>query len=383
MAHLVGSYESVVAALYMAVADAEQWPEALRELGRWAGGADVCRLTGWDDQASQSPLFVRASETLDNPSLEDHEASYFTHYRPLDPRLPMAARHFAQRIGSCEQHLSKGEVDRGEFFQDFMRKKCDVRWTAGGRVFSEGPVYVDFALERVRQRGDFQVEDVARLHAIEPHLRRALAAHMRLSKAQILRAISSEALDATDHGVIAVDPHSRILLANKRAEAMLRTECYVVAREGRLLSATGLELAGAIARVAANGQPVGVQLMPRSRDALEPACSATLTRISEGSPAQGLPWHRTGGPVVLCALTVHGRQRHASVRQMMDLFGLTAAQSRVARCLLSGSTAEEVATALDVRISTVRTHISVLLRKTQSRNVAALCSLLSNLPSVR
>lgn len=103
-----------------------------------------------------------------------------------------------------------------------------------------------------------------------------------------------------------------------------------------------------------------------------------LVLVGAGGEENPLP-----APVHVVGL-LHARTgRRPSGRQLMQLFGLTAAEARVARCLLAGLSPDEAADELAVRIATVRTQIRAVLAKTGSRNQVALLSHLASLPAVR
>ena len=65
-------------------------------------------------------------------------------------------------------------------------------------------------------------------------------------------------------------------------------------------------------------------------------------------------------------------QRVPSVWAMRELYGLTATEARVAQALVSQLAPQEIADALDVAISTVRTHLRVAYSKVGATSQADL-----------
>jgi DNA-binding CsgD family transcriptional regulator len=71
-------------------------------------------------------------------------------------------------------------------------------------------------------------------------------------------------------------------------------------------------------------------------------------------------------------------------QQLKDLFGFTAAESRVANALLAGQSVEDISVAASVRRDTVRAHVKRMLAKTGSRRQSDLQKLLVKaLPNLR
>jgi len=77
------------------------------------------------------------------------------------------------------------------------------------------------------------------------------------------------------------------------------------------------------------------------------------------------------------------RRRVASARQLMQLFGLTAAEAQLARALAHGRTAEGYARAQGVAVSTVRSHLRAALVKTGTRRQLELVSLIMGIAPIR
>jgi DNA-binding CsgD family transcriptional regulator len=63
-----------------------------------------------------------------------------------------------------------------------------------------------------------------------------------------------------------------------------------------------------------------------------------------------------------------------------QLFGLSAAETRVAERLMMGDSPEQAATTLSIKTSTARWHLASLYRKTGTSRQAQLVRLLLSLP---
>jgi DNA-binding CsgD family transcriptional regulator len=72
--------------------------------------------------------------------------------------------------------------------------------------------------------------------------------------------------------------------------------------------------------------------------------------------------------------------RTPSERDLAEFFGLSPAENRLTGALLAGKTMREAATDFGVRITTLRTQLSSILRKVGVNRQAELIRVLSNIP---
>lgn len=86
---------------------------------------------------------------------------------------------------------------------------------------------------------------------------------------------------------------------------------------------------------------------------------------------------------IACLVFPLGRRRIASARQLMSMFGLSAAESRLARALCHGETLEEFAEAQGVKIPTVKTQLRSVFAKTQTDRQVTLVTLIAGIPPLR
>jgi len=86
---------------------------------------------------------------------------------------------------------------------------------------------------------------------------------------------------------------------------------------------------------------------------------------------------------VLCVLSRLDQRRFATVRQLMELFGLSAAEARLTRALCQGNSLEEYASDQGLKQPTVRTQLRSVLAKTGSGRQATLIRLVAGIPAIR
>jgi len=177
-------------------------------------------------------------------------------------------------------------------------------------------------------------------------------------------AIAALAVRALDLALVVVDSRRRILLTNPACEEILRTKDSLMRRDGRL--------AGCV--------------LDRD-DALE----GMLRRLGSGRATVG----RIGE---LCTIGIAlGRSRRRFLLLLMDgrrplpcpvdhvaqLFRLTPAEARLACALASGSTLMQHARSSAVALSTVRTQLRHVLRKSSLHRQSDLVRVIAALPGLR
>jgi len=86
---------------------------------------------------------------------------------------------------------------------------------------------------------------------------------------------------------------------------------------------------------------------------------------------------------ILCLVAPLDGRRIATVRQLMDFFGLSAAEARLARAICHGDSVEEYARDQGLRLPTVRTQLSSIFSKTGTKRQATLVRLIAGIPVVR
>jgi DNA-binding CsgD family transcriptional regulator len=189
-----------------------------------------------------------------------------------------------------------------------------------------------------------------------------------------MASVAVQALDQLAAGVIVTDSGAEVVEMNRAGEGILRLEDGLLIRNDRLCALRVFEtarVAKLIAGATAEGKPgaaAGRTLIGRC-DRL-PACVLTVAplRIGDFFDARRLAMVVVVDPV-----------RHApSEADLVEFFGLSPAEARVAAALLIGKTLAEIAAASGVRITTVRTQLASILRKVGADRQADLVRILSS-----
>lgn len=188
------------------------------------------------------------------------------------------------------------------------------------------------------------------------------------------RSMLEHMLDIVDYGMLLLEPNGRVVFANQAA----RTELH----DHPLLSLQGTTLQ---VHHASDVAPLRDALAA----ALHKGCQKLLTLGDEGSTWLSIavmPLLEPGATSAGGALLLLGKRRlcdELSVDAFARQHALTMAEQRVLRLLCGGSRPGEIAGALGVALSTVRTQTACILEKTGMPGIGALLRELSRLPPLR
>jgi DNA-binding CsgD family transcriptional regulator len=175
---------------------------------------------------------------------------------------------------------------------------------------------------------------------------------------ETLEEAKDAALDRLDDGVILINHRAQLLFANRTASSIVAL-------------GDGLTLTGKTVRamVVADNR----RLKRLIADAASGKCGGTM-RVSRPSLAEPFlllvsptrpqgPWPIELGPVVIIFITDPERAPKLELRQLADLFGLTATEAKVALSIASGKSGPECGRELRMSSHTVHTHMRCIFRK--------------------
>ncbi len=213
-------------------------------------------------------------------------------------------------------------------------------------------------------RGPIEPETMEALRLLAPHLRRAVQISRLIDMSANATATFEAALAAMSSGAVLVEADMTIVYSNPTARQMLAEGDAIQSVDGRLELSTVLV-------------PDQLELAVRAATSAE----AELGRRGIGIPAR----RRDGTPVVLHVLPLEqragrkgglwdstaavfiadtGGQAAVPIDALSILFDLTPTESRVLELVTEGRSALEIAGALAVAPSTIKTHMLNLFAKT-------------------
>ena len=370
MVHIVDESDRLLALvqrLYAAPGSNEGWEDFLLDL-----------RTAFEGTAASfvSHHFVSQQGSVSLTVGLDPEAvsAYQRYWSAFDPWAcsPVTRTLTSGSVVAGDQLVTHAEMRRTRFYNDYGRHHDVVRCIVGTSEAERDAVSV-LSVNRSDAGQPFDRPEAALLRALMPHLHRALQLHRRLAGAQALVDGSTAALDRLAHGVILVDASERVMLANRTAAEILRARDGLSVLDRALFGARVQDtntlrtlIAEAIATSTGNGIGAGGMVLlgrPSGRAALRILVTPVARRNVLFGPAQA---------AACIFITDPERFPLPSSAHIQQVFGLTAAETRVAVAMLDGKTVERLADELCISRNTARTHLQRLFAKTGTARQADL-----------
>ena len=312
------------------------------------------------DGESRYPL-LRATGSL-QPILAD----YVGHYGQIDPIMGGMEHRPAGLPLTDEMILPRSELTRTEFYNDFARR-YDLDNCICAFAYRE-PTRSGFLIaSRSARHEAFGCAQVELLALLLPHLNRAMRIDLKLRAVGATGDATADVLDRLSQGIMLVDVNSRVLLANRAAEAMFRAADGVGVNQNGLCAASPAQtgrLRRAIAKAAGTPSDLAaVGSLQLERPSARRAFAAAVLPL----PAP-TAWAPIATAKAVVFITDPELTPALPSQRLRDLYGLTTAEAQTALSLVDAEGLRDVADRRGVSINTVRTHLQ---RSRQDRDWAA------------
>jgi DNA-binding CsgD family transcriptional regulator len=246
------------------------------------------------------------------------------------------------------------------------------------RLGVEGTVASTINIGR-RTGGAFESAEIELAARLKPHMVRAYAIGRRLAGPLGVVHSLSNALQASPHPLFLVDRECALLFANGAAERLLGGGGGLTVLNGRLTprqtdAARRFEqLVGAAANRGA-GRSGGAMSVPRSDGGPALALRTAPLPLDTGAVFRG------SAPVLVSVTDLEAPVAPPD-GELRDLFGLTAAEVRLAAAMFEGLTLAEAAEKFGLSVNTVRFQLARIFDKTGVSRQAELVKLMMRLAS--
>jgi len=360
----------VLGEMYETLLREDRWPEVLAHIAELFEAADAAFLE-WNDDFSGVRYFVSSRRA----HTEESEVLFRNHYALLDPAAKLGREAPVGAAANCVDVFKPEFVAKDEYYQGFLLPQ-DLRYRIATKVRGAPDSAAFLFLYRREIDGPFGLEHMRLLSHFDPHLRRLAQLHAELRRLKSDKAEVADILDRQSTAFATVDRHGRIRTINRPASRL------VIAQDGLVLSGGLLEAVDANAKrklrvvvglacaPAPAAQPGSVWL-PRPDGKPPLVCVATPGKTGADRPVYAIL--AIADPLTSPPMTG---------RHLMDLYGLTSAEARLACDLAEGKSVEAIAAQHSVAISTVRTQLSATLKKCDVERQVDLVRLLCRLPSL-
>jgi DNA-binding CsgD family transcriptional regulator len=359
---------SIASRVYEAAISPDTWSDALQLVAEASGAVGAACLI-WNRQSAQLEWMAMSSRYPAQTT-----ADYFRHYATIDPYLPLIVSNPCGSWVRLSECIAPELLRRDEWYCDFVVRNGIVDSSAN-RLLEIGNHTFIFGVHSGIGQQPIEPGRAAALQQLLIPLTQAAGLTIELRR---LRCVSLAAALATEQlgaAIIVCDGAARVLEANRLAETLLQSGDILTVKDGRLTARRTFEHSHRETLIAAatglHGPVVG-------------------GRMLLGNGLRAIPWvatvmplgadHSSPGPI-LAMLLISGVANSAGAeKQIGELFGLSAAEARLAAALAQGRTLGEVAESGRAKITTLRTQLSAILRKLGIRRQADLTRLLASLP---
>jgi PAS domain-containing protein/DNA-binding CsgD family transcriptional regulator len=363
-------FRRTISSIYDAALVPDLWPAALQSVMDEAGAVGAgyslfnkrTERVGWLSQSG--PLVGR-------------EADYFSYYHTLDRYRAILEALPAGRWWRISECLPETVLRRDEWYNDYLLR-AGIDDALSASLFESASHTAVFGVSHGIDRAPFTAAGTAALQELLEPLAKAARLHTELGSLGWEPAIALRALDQFAAAVIVADSDGRVIEMNRAAERVLQRGDGLMIRNGKLGALDAFDRARLEAFITAA--------------AAEQKTAAAIGRMRirrhDGRPPYTLTVVPLGAELAVCGrppamiVLADPDERSPSERDLAEFFGLSPAESRLAVALLGGKRLSEVSRDFGVQITTLRTQLSSVLRKTGTTRQVDLIRLLSTLPLI-
>ena len=360
---------TLIGDIYDAVIDPTQRNEVLDKIAAFTGGHSGGLLS--KHSLSKSDVLY-CYVGADPNSLQVYSESY----PKLDPTADSPC-FGVEQVVSATDLVPYEEFRRGRFYREWARPHGWV--DVASAVIEKSATRCTF-LSVVRHEANGLVDDEMRrrMALVIPHVRRALLIGQTIHRKQTEAVCFSDVLDGLSSGMILVDASGRIVHTNNAGNAILDAGDFLRAVCGRLV-ASDLAINAALREilVAANAgdAALGVKgiALPLTAHDGERYVAHVLPLTSGARREAGLAYNAVAALFIRKA----SLEPFSPPEVIGEMYKLTPTELRVLLAIVDIGGVPEVAAALGVAVTTVKTHLSRLFEKTGVARQADLVKLVA------
>jgi DNA-binding CsgD family transcriptional regulator/PAS domain-containing protein len=370
-------HEDLLDLIYASAVDSSLWPQVL---SRFAGaiGGHAAAFRSYECVTEAGILIAAGVES----AVLATELRNFADCNPLRSSteyLTRIAVHPAEATwvpGMMRDvdWLPKEDFVRTEYYNDFY-KTFDIHSDVSMGLSFENGIFTGVDVYRPERHGLFAADDLTLCRVFHPHFVRALKLSRRLADERGVGEGVAEFFDRSPHGLFLVDRDGRVRHANQVGQRLARGSDALRIIGGRLVGAAPeatRRLQGLIYKA---GAPGGTARTGGALALTAPERLAPLSVIVAPIRAEHTAAMHAGPAVIVCVADTEAGASPPE-QHLRELFGLTAAECRVALALFEGFEPLDAAEHLGLSIFTVRTHLAHIFEKTRTSGQVELTRLM-------
>lgn len=263
------------------------------------------------------------------------------------------------------------------FFEEVLRPQ-DLAHNAMIALTKKRDFLAAFNICRSERQGPFGEDERRFLERLVPHMRRSIQLEFRLEGYRALQRASFDILDRLSDGLVLLDRRGRILYLNAAARAFGADDGVLVIRNETvaLRSASHSQRHSELFRSMLNGAPACSMSVPRPADG---RLVTLLMSSLRGRDIGRFADLQMPDAAVLLVIIDPANRAGVPMEWIMDAYGLTQAEARIALAMSAGGTTFDVAGQLGLSPNTVKTHLRRAFAKTGTGRQTELARLFTSI----
>lgn len=366
-----GEVARLLHALYATAADASRLPDFLADLAT-SSGSHTSAMQVHDCSHSQGEI------TLSVGAIGSDEARRYNDDWSGENVWMQRGTGLLIANGAVAGNdiIAANDLVRTSFYQDFLRR-LDIHDSFGLLLWRGNVEEVAvMTINRSRRQGLFDDGHRQLFTRLLPHLQNVYAIQRRLSWADQERQGLLAAMDRLHFGVLLLDAAGRVRVVNRVADALLSGRVTV---GHRLVEGIGLDAVDHAGLLQAIDQATHPALLQRRRIVLRNVAGQhEFTAVVVPLPAPAFA--DSGVTSARVAVFLHPLQNNADDGDavLVELYGLSPVQARLAQLLCAGMDLVECAATLNNSMHTIKSQLKAIYRKTGTRRQAEMVALLGS-----
>ena len=372
-------FERIVASLHEATFDDALWPATSGLIDEACGSrGNMLVFADGTSEDGVELFFVRFC--FRGVRYEDREHGYFKDYYPLDERVPRLRQLPDSQLVHVNSLFTDEERKVSPVYNEAV-VHCDARDSLNVRLDGPNGSRIHWTTADPIDGEGWSTSRIETLERLLPHLRQFVRVRHALLDAGALGSSLATLLENTGFGVIQFNLRSRIVAANDRARALLRTGDGLCTLDG-LLHARLPEDDDALQRLLARALP------PFGRQGTSGSMVVRRALVSPRLHLHVSPVNHARASRVGALVLVVDPADRAVVDPMFvtSALGLTLAESHIAVSLAQGKSVRDLAIETGRSEGTVRWHIKRIHTKlgiSRQVDLVRLVLALADIPQAR
>lgn len=283
------------------------------------------------------------------------------------------------RLVQSDEAIPLAELQRTAFYDEVLQPQ-GVAHNGMMALAARNDFRAAFNMCRSERRGPFDSDGQRFLQWLSPHLRRSVTLGFRIDGYLAMQHAAFDVLDRLADGIVVLDRKARVLFANAAVRQIAEEGSLHLHQSIATHSQAHSQRLTQLIRGALQGAAGGTMSLPRHLDGrlltilVAAIRSKDLGRLSDAGMKDA---------AVLLFVIDPANRRSIPIGRIMEAYGLTHAEARVALAASSGNTVLETAQSLNLSPNTIKTHLRRVFAKTATARQVELAGLIAAIGSVR